>query len=70
MNVPRNISDAVTGKRLGMLHVKTFIFELAQAESGDADDTVNAFCEVHGVMSIVLDRHNSKLIYRIIYKDR
>ncbi|MBO4785738.1 MAG: hypothetical protein J5510_01575 [Prevotella sp.] len=68
MDLPKNIGRAVGVVRKAPLQVKTFVFPLEQAEAGEADETVNAFCAVHGAMSIVLDRHNSKLIYRVIYR--
>lgn len=73
MEVPESICKAVAGhdKLLrNPLQVKTFVFPLEAVESGEADDTVNSFCSRHGAMSIVLDRHNGKLIYRIIYRNK
>lgn len=68
MELPSNIYKAVGRERKSPLQVKTFVFAIESVESGEADDTVNAFCAVHGAMSIVLDRHNGKLIYRVIYR--
>lgn len=73
MNLPNNIYKAVEGNdklAKNPLQVKTFVFSLEAVESGEADDTVNFFCARHGAMSIVLDRHNGKLIYRIIYRNK
>lgn len=53
-------------KKKSPMQVKTFVFDLD--DCSDADEKVNAFSEMHQVMSIVLDRHNSKLIYRVIYR--
>lgn len=52
----------------GNVRVKTFIYEIEDAEAGLADAEVNDFCDTYRAMSIMLDRHNSKLIYRILYK--
>lgn len=71
MELPNNIYNAVEKQdrlRRNPLQIKTFVFGIDDAESGKADDTVNTFCSRHGAMSIVLDRHNGKLIYRIIYR--
>ena len=68
MELPNNISQAVGRNKKRPLQTKTFVFNLEAVESGEADDTVNAFCNLHGAMSIVFDRHNGKLIYRIIYR--
>lgn len=50
------------------IQVKTFVFEMSETEPEDMDAVVNAFCRDHKPMSVVLDRHNSKLIYRVVYK--
>ena len=68
MELPESIHNAVGKQKRNPLQVKTFVFGLDAVESGEADDTVNAFCSLHGAMSIVFDRHNGKLIYRIIYR--
>ena len=52
------------------LRVKTFVFPIDEAENGEADNVVNTFCSTHRALSIVLDRHNGKLIYRVIYRQR
>lgn len=70
MNLPKDIGKAVGKLKKSPLQTKTFVFEMAQVESGDADETVNAFCALHGAMSMVLDRHNGKMIYRIIYREQ
>lgn len=51
----------------GGLRVKTIVHEIDDAELADAE--VNDFCEVHEVTAIVLDRYNSKMIYRILYRE-
>ena len=47
---------------------KTFIFPIEDAEDGYADIEVNDFCKEVKALSMVLDRNNTKLIYRILYK--
>ena len=54
--------------RKNPMQVKTFIFTIEEAENGHADDTVNAFSRSNSTVGIVLDRHNGKLIYRILYR--
>lgn len=56
-------------KGFSPIQTKTFVFELSDVESGFADEQVNMFCREHKTMSVVLDRHNSKLIYRIVYRE-
>lgn len=50
------------------VRTKTFVFEIEDAEDGFADAEVNDFCDSVRAVSMVLDRYNSKLLYRIIYK--
>lgn len=50
------------------VRTKTFVFEIEDAEDGIADCEVNDFCDSVRAVSMVLDRYNSKLLYRIIYK--
>lgn len=61
-------SKAVAKENKQPLQVKTFVFTFEDVENCEADDTVNAFCAIHNTVGIVLDRHNSKMIYRIIYR--
>ena len=51
------------------IRVKTFVFDLDDCENGYADAEVNYFCESHSAMSIVLDRYNAKMIYRVLYRE-
>lgn len=53
----------------GSIRVRTIICDLPDAEDGVADAEVNEFCEQHDVVSIVLDRFNAKMIYRILYRN-
>ena len=53
----------------GNIKVRTFVFDIEDAEDGLADCEVNDFCDGVRAMSIVLDRYNSKMIYRILYKE-
>ena len=50
------------------VRTKTFVFEIEDAQDGFADAEVNEFCDAVRAVSMVLDRYNSKLLYRIIYK--
>lgn len=52
----------------GIIQTKTFIFPIEDAEDGYADIEVNDFCKDVKALSMVLDRNNTKLIYRILYK--
>ena len=52
----------------GVVQTKTFVFALEDVEDGYADAEVNEFCRSVKAPSMVLDRYNSKLLYRIIYK--
>lgn len=52
----------------GIIQTKTFIFPIEDAEDGYADIEVNDFCKDVKALSMVLDRNNAKLIYRILYK--
>lgn len=52
----------------GIIQTKTFVFTLEDVEDGFADAEVNEFCREVKALSMVLDRYNSKLLYRIIYK--
>lgn len=74
MELPKNIHKAVTrqnpAKGKCALQTKTFIFELEDAMDGKADESVNRFCLCHDIKSIVLDRHTSHLIYRIVYSQQ
>jgi hypothetical protein len=53
----------------GGIMVKSFVFEMDDAQSGYADAEVNDFCASHLAVSIVLDRYLSKMIYRVLYRD-
>lgn len=46
---------------------KTFIFPLSDAETGHADEVVNAFCRTHGAASIMFATINQCLVYRVFY---
>lgn len=52
----------------GNLRVKTFIFEINEAEEGLADAEVNEFCDANNASAIVLDRCGEKMIYRVLFK--
>lgn len=67
MDVPSNIREAVSKPRKG-LRQHTFVFSLNDVKLGDANDTVNAFCETHDVLSIVFSESKGNLVYVIIYK--
>ena len=67
MDVPNNIKEAISRPRKG-LRQQTFVFSLHDAKFGDANDTVNAFCETHDVLSIVFSESRGNLVYVIIYK--
>ena len=64
----RNIEQSLPRLKQNPLQVKSFVFSLDAVESGEADEAVNKFCAEHGAMSIVFDRHNGKVLYRIIYR--
>lgn len=66
MDTQRHKGSALADR--GNIRVKTFIFDIQDAEDGFADIEVNDFCAEVRAMSIVLDRYNSKMIYRILYK--
>lgn len=67
MDVPNNIKEAIAKPRKG-LRQQTFVFSLHDVKLGDANDTVNAFCETHDVLSIVFSESRGNLVYVIIYK--
>ena len=67
MDMPSNIKEAISRPRKG-LRQHTFVFSLHDAKFGDANDTVNAFCETHDVLSIVFSESRGNLVYVIIYK--
>lgn len=67
MDVPSNIRTAVARTRKG-LRQHTFVFSLTDVKFGEANDTVNAFCEKHDVLSIVFSESKGNLVYVIIYK--
>lgn len=52
----------------GGLRQHTFVFKLEDIEH-DGNDTLDAFCEQHNVISIVFSESKGKLIYVIIFKD-
>lgn len=74
MELPRNIKKGITrqnpAKGKNVLQTKTFVCDMEKVTDGSADDEINTFCQCHDTKSIVLDRHNSKLIYRIVYCER
>lgn len=67
MDVPSNIKEAISRPRKG-LRQHTFVFSLTDVKFGEANDTVNAFCETHDVLSIVFSESKGNLVYVIIYK--
>lgn len=67
MDVPNNIKEVISKLRKG-LRQHTFVFSLHDVKLGDANDTVNAFCETHDVLSIVFSESKGNLVYVIIYK--
>lgn len=52
-------------KRNGGLRVKTFVFGFTHAE--ELDETVNAFCSAHRIVSITAIKHVSKIGYAVVY---
>lgn len=56
-------------KNKGTLQSKSFIFDFDAVENGTADKQVNDFCRERDVLSILFDRHQAKIIYRILYKE-
>lgn len=68
MDVPKRISQAVKRSMGGGLRQHTFVFKLEDIEH-DGNDTFDAFCEAHNVISIVFSESKGKLIYVIIFKD-
>lgn len=66
MDLPKNINAVSKGHRGIRQH--TFVFSLTDAKVGDANDTINAFCETHNVLSIVFSESKGNLVYVIIYK--
>ena len=67
MELPNNIKTAVPRPKRG-LRQHTFVFSLNDVKLGDANETVNAFCETHDVLSIVFSESKGNLVYVIIYK--
>lgn len=67
MDVPSNIRTAVARPRK-RLRQQTFVFSLYDTKFGDANETINAFCETHDVLSIVFSESKGNLVYVIIYK--
>ena len=64
------LNEATGGDEVqGGIRVKSFVFEMDDAQSGYADAEVNDFCASHLAVSIVLDRYLSKMIYRVLYRD-
>ena len=68
MDEPKRISKAVKRSIGGGLRQHTFVFKLEDIEH-DGNDTLDAFCEQHNVISIVFSESKGKLIYVIIVKD-
>ena len=68
MGLPKNVSEAVKRSVRGGLRQHTFVFKLDDIEQ-DGNDTLDDFCEVHNVISIVFSESKGKLIYVLIYKD-
>lgn len=67
MDLPDNIRQAVGRKVRGGLHQHTFVFSLAEMKD-DANDTLDAFCDTHNVLSIVFNESKGNFIYVLIYK--
>lgn len=67
MDLPKNIGRAVMKPKSGGLRQQTFVFTLADMKN-DANETINAFCETHNVLSIVFSESKGNLVYVIIYK--
>ncbi|MBQ8969154.1 MAG: hypothetical protein IJ064_05430 [Bacteroidaceae bacterium] len=67
MDLPDNIGEAVMRPRKRGLRQQTFVFSLADMRN-DANETINAFCETHNVLSIVFSESKGNLVYVIIYK--
>lgn len=70
MELPKGIRQHVNptvnnGRKV--LQTKTLVYGLSDIDSGKADEEVNTFCQCHETKSIVLDRHTSHFIYRIVY---
>ena len=53
----------------GGLRTRTFVFPISEMENGSGNDTLEAFCEAHNVLSVVFNESKGKLIYVLIYKD-
>ncbi len=67
MDLPRNITKGTLRPRNGGLRQHTFIFSQAEMKE-DGNDTINAFCDTHNVLSIVFSESKGNLVYVIIYK--
>ena len=67
MDLPKNIYKGTLKPKNGGLRQQTFVFTLADMKN-DANDTINAFCEMHNVLSIVFSESKGNLVYVIIYK--
>jgi hypothetical protein len=67
MDVPKTIEKAVRRPARGGLHQHTFVFKLEEIEH--CNDTLDAFCDAHNVISIVFSESKGKLVYCFIFKD-
>ena len=68
MGLHKDVSEAAKRSVRGGLRQHTFVFKLDDIEQ-DGNDTLDAFCEKHNVISIVFSEAKGKLIYVLIYKD-
>ncbi len=53
----------------GGLRTRTFVFSITDMENGSGNDSLDAFCEAHNVLSVVFNESKGKLIYVLIYRD-
>lgn len=67
MDLPKNVNRAVLQPKNGGLRQHTFVFTMADMKN-DANETINAFCETHNVLSIVFSESKGNLVYVLIYK--
>lgn len=68
MEVPNKIKNAVRTTANKGLRQHTFVFTPGDMEI-NGNDTLNAFCETHNVLSIVFAESKGKLVYVLIYKE-
>jgi hypothetical protein len=68
MDVPTKVKNAVRTSHNKGLRQHTFVFTPGDMEA-NGNDTLNAFCEAHNVLSIVFAESKGKLVYVLIYKE-